>query len=115
MTLRGQPIEHSFRAALTTVGSVQLELIQPLDGPSLYTEHLEAHGEGVHHIGFAVEDFAAARDRLRALGCAEIQGGRTFETGEYVYADTTEAFGVLTEMGRREPGASLPPPHSTYP
>src|SRR5262249_12111756 len=52
MTLRGRPVKHAFRAALAQIGDVALELIEPLEGDSLYTEHLAAHGEGLHHVAF---------------------------------------------------------------
>ena len=48
--LRGKLVEHSFIAAIASVGDVELELIQPLCGESLYAEHLAQHGEGLHHV-----------------------------------------------------------------
>jgi methylmalonyl-CoA/ethylmalonyl-CoA epimerase len=49
----GEPAELAFRLAVTMVGSVQWELIQPLDDRSIYAEHLAAKGEGLHHVAVA--------------------------------------------------------------
>ena len=40
-TIRGKPAEFTMRLALTQVGNVQWELIQPLTGPSIYQEFLD--------------------------------------------------------------------------
>lgn len=36
-------------------GDLQMELIQPNEEPSLWREHLETFGEGIHHISFQVK------------------------------------------------------------
>jgi catechol 2,3-dioxygenase-like lactoylglutathione lyase family enzyme len=113
MTLRGRPVEHAFRAALARVGAIELELIQPLDGDSLYAEFLELHGEGVQHLAFGTEDLARTLEVLGDRGYREVQGGRTFGTGRYVYLDTDERLGTLTELGER--AGELPPPDEIYP
>lgn len=47
---RGRSERFSMRLALATSGNMLWEIIQPLEGPSIYKEFLEAHGEGIHHI-----------------------------------------------------------------
>ena len=34
---------------------VQLELIEPNEAPSVWRDHLNQYGEGIHHIAFQVE------------------------------------------------------------
>jgi methylmalonyl-CoA/ethylmalonyl-CoA epimerase len=67
-------VEFSFRHAFAWQGEVQLELIQPLAGPSIFSDHLEAHGEGLHHVGTFVPDHGAAVAAARAEGFDIIQG-----------------------------------------
>ena len=62
---RGKPATHSCLIAVSWSGDTQLELIQPLEGYSIYNEHLDRRGEGMHHIKLyyadcksAVEDFS---------------------------------------------------------
>ena len=43
-------------AAVTQIGNIQLELIQPLNGPNIWKEFLEEKGEALHHIQPHVQD-----------------------------------------------------------
>jgi hypothetical protein len=44
------------RIALTNLGKMQIELIQPMYGESTYMEFLEDRGEGIHHVSFGLVD-----------------------------------------------------------
>ena len=55
-TYRGQPAAYTMRLALAWTGQLNWEIIQPLEGPSLYHDFLEAHGEGIHHVGVLLKD-----------------------------------------------------------
>jgi methylmalonyl-CoA/ethylmalonyl-CoA epimerase len=48
----------SFRSAVAQFGEWQIELIQPVSGPSLYMEFLGLHGNGIHHLSFGAVDDA---------------------------------------------------------
>src|SRR5882672_6593551 len=48
--LHGKPTEFTMIGAETHVGPIVVELLQPVEGPSIYKEWLDAHGEGLHHI-----------------------------------------------------------------
>lgn len=116
MELNGKPVRHAFRAALAMVDGLTLELIEPLDGPSLYSEFLETHGEGLHHLAFKVDDFHLAKDHLKRKGYTEVQAGRSFGVARYVYFNTDTKLGCLTELGSGvEEGKVLPAPDYTYP
>jgi|HubBroStandDraft_1064217.scaffolds.fasta_scaffold188335_2 methylmalonyl-CoA/ethylmalonyl-CoA epimerase len=107
MRFRGRPVKHSFRAALASIGGLTLELIEPLDGASVYSEHLQAHGEGLHHLALAVDDYESARSRLKESGFGELQGGRPYGVNDYSYFDTARALGFITELQSEEaPGKS---------
>jgi methylmalonyl-CoA epimerase len=54
----------AIRAKFIDVGSIPIELIQPLEGPSNYKEFLEKHGEGLQHIAFAVDNMDEEEARL---------------------------------------------------
>jgi methylmalonyl-CoA/ethylmalonyl-CoA epimerase len=56
VTLRGKPVEASMLAAIAQSGSIQLELIQPLEGPSIWKEFLEKRGGGLHHVQSLVQN-----------------------------------------------------------
>jgi len=52
----GQSAWSREKLATAQVGNVQLELLQPVEGPSLYRDWLLEHGEGLHHLMFLVDD-----------------------------------------------------------
>lgn len=115
MVLRGKSVEHSFKVAIANVGDVELELIQPLDGDSLYAEHLAQHGEGLHHLEFGVDDFNKTMSHLKEKGYSEIQSGRIFNVGKYNYLDTDKGLSCITEYGEMDKGKTFPQPEKTYP
>jgi methylmalonyl-CoA/ethylmalonyl-CoA epimerase len=81
-------VEFSFRHAFAWQGELQFELIQPLEGPSIFADHLERHGEGLHHVGRFVKDHAAAVVEAQAAGFELIQSARGYGAegdGAFVY------------------------------
>jgi methylmalonyl-CoA/ethylmalonyl-CoA epimerase len=116
MTFRGKPVKQAFRAALATIGDVTLELIEPLSGSSVYAEHFATHGEGLHHLAFAVEDYDRACEYLTSRGYDELQHGRPFDVNDYSYFDTNPALGFITELFSEEAADKpFPPPEWTVP
>jgi methylmalonyl-CoA/ethylmalonyl-CoA epimerase len=112
LTYRGRPGLYSMRIALAAEGP-QLELIEPLTGPNIYEEWLDAHGEGVHHLGVMVPSLDEGSRSLEDAGYALIQSGAGYGLdgdGGYAYFDTEAEFGVYLELievpaRRREPEA----------
>lgn len=103
---RGEPGRFSMRLALAG-SEPQLELIQPLAGPSLYHEWLDAHGPGLHHVGMRVPDLDAG---VRDMGRRVLQSGRGYGLdgdGGFAYLDTADDLGVILELievpARRRP------------
>jgi len=112
-TVHGKPEPYSMRIAFTMVGSVMLELIQPLEGRSIYKEFLEERGEGLHHIAcFKVDDIERAVEELGRRGIGVLQSGR-WRGGHFVYMDTEKTLGTIVELVKRT--SPRPPPESTYP
>ena len=56
LTLYGKPASFSMKLCMAWTGSMFWEIVQPLDGPSIYKDFLDKHGEGIHqgHVGFDV-------------------------------------------------------------
>jgi hypothetical protein len=59
-SVRGEPADFVVHVSLGYVGDLQLELIQPVSGENIYTEFLAAHGPGLHHGCWEVDDLDAA-------------------------------------------------------
>jgi methylmalonyl-CoA/ethylmalonyl-CoA epimerase len=99
-TYRDQPGRYRMRLALVGSGP-QIELIQPLDGPSIYHDWIRERGHGLHHLGFRVGSIEDAERRAREAGVAVIQTGRCYGadgTGGFAYLDTEGILGVITEL-----------------
>ena len=78
MRYRGKNASFGLRHALAWQGEMQFELVQPLGGPSIFADHLEAHGEGLHHVGKYVPDHDAAVAEALADGFEPLQSARGF-------------------------------------
>jgi hypothetical protein len=115
--LRGRPVEFTMLGAEVQAGPVWFELIQPVDGPSIYREWLEERGEGLHHVlvgwagdyiagtGDAADDAGfeeralATRRRFEELGASVLMGGRLGERSQFYYLDTEPLIKVIVESG----------------
>lgn len=100
LTYRGEPARFRIHLSLAYAGDAQIELIEPLEGRSIYTEFLERRGEGLHHLGFLVDDLDEAVARFEARGEPVIQSGRFgSEPGtRFAYLDTEASAGAVLEM-----------------
>jgi len=104
MTYHGRSVQHRFRAAFAIVGPMQLELVQPLEGDSIFSDFLREHGEGVNHLGSVrVHSLDEAIDILEKEGFPCLQSGR-FAGGGYACMDTVKTLGVIIEVLERPEG-----------
>ncbi|MFL5686070.1 MAG: VOC family protein [Chloroflexota bacterium] len=101
--LRGESVHYALRGAEVYVGSVNFELLQPLEGPNLWTEFIDRRGPGIASIatmfhervdGDAVK--AAFKDRY---GIPVTMKADIGDHIEYYYLDTEARFGCLIESG----------------
>ena len=98
---RGQDADPAQRIALARLGSLRIELIEMLQGPSLFHDWVAEHGYGPHHVGVQVEDMDAALAEARAAGLRVLQEGAGYGLdgdGHYAYLDTEDALGMVLEL-----------------
>jgi catechol 2,3-dioxygenase-like lactoylglutathione lyase family enzyme len=101
-----RPIHFDLDIALAFAGKVQYEIIEHKGGDrNIYVDHLEKHGEGVHHLGFYVDDFDERLASCRNCGIKVLQSGVLKSGGnlggsttKYAYLDTTQTGGVIFEL-----------------
>lgn len=66
---RGNPCTSNVTIAMSFSGSMNIELLQPLDkNPSVYKETIDAVGYGFHHFGIACGDIDDEVERRLARG-----------------------------------------------
>jgi len=85
------------RLAFAYLGPLQIELIQPLEGRIIQSRFLETFGEGVHHLGFYVNDVDGEVANLQAQGVKLL----LTDPGNFAYLDSGEAEGVIFELIKR--------------
>jgi methylmalonyl-CoA/ethylmalonyl-CoA epimerase len=86
--------------ALLAVADSYVQLLTPVRDDSPVAKYLEKNGEGLHHIGYRVDDCAAALDALRAQGARLIdEEPRPGSRGTTVtFVHPKGAFGTLIEL-----------------
>jgi len=94
---QGQPSPARAKLAFFSLGSVSLELIEPVGGPSTWQEFLTTRGEGVHHIAFEIEDMAGEVRMLAEKGMPLVQRG-DYSGGQYAYIDSAAQLAVILEL-----------------
>jgi len=86
--------------ALLRVADSYVQLLTPIRDDSPVAKFLEKKGEGIHHIGYRVDDCAAALAQVKALGHRVIdeepRPGSRGTTVAFVHPKT--AFGTLIEL-----------------
>jgi methylmalonyl-CoA/ethylmalonyl-CoA epimerase len=100
--LRGEATEYTMIGAEAHVGAIDVELIQPVDGPSIYKEWLEEHGEGMHHIAVMRHTPDESEETMRhfnGLGAEVLMEGRIGESIHFYYLDTGPLLKVIFESG----------------
>lgn len=106
-TYYGKKADFTMLAALTKVGGVELELIQPVSGDNLYLDHICEHGEGINHVGIQVDDVAAMTRIMESEGFPCVQGGEVVGGCEWAYYDTRGPLKIYWEAFK-PPSGSLP-------
>ena len=82
------------RVAFGYLGNIRIDLIQPVEGKVLHSEFLEEHGEGLHHLGFYVDDVDKEAAKLVEKGAKILINN----PGNYIYLDTGGPGGVIYEL-----------------
>ncbi|MFJ4789974.1 VOC family protein [Streptomyces sp. NPDC088794] len=114
LTYRGG--QGAFRMRVALIGNApQVELIESLDGPSIYTEWISEHGYGLHHLGFRVPSAQTAIHEMTASGVGLLQSGSGYGQdgdGGFAYFDTQASVGLIVEAievpKHRRPSEPLP-------
>ncbi len=117
MSRNGEPSEYSMRVALSYFGPTRIELIQQLEGDTVYSDFIEKHGFGVQHLGVLVDDMESAIKEAEEAGFPMIMDGSGFGPdgdGHYAYLDTETLLGTTLELiqrpkGRKKPEKIYPP------
>jgi methylmalonyl-CoA/ethylmalonyl-CoA epimerase len=110
----GKPTNYSSIQAFAELGPVELELIQPLEGESIFTDFLEKRGPGIHHIRFNIEHMEPVVEHLKNHNIGVAQSGLGIRPGtEWANFDTERLIGFTIEVLKKLPGTDGRTPSKT--
>jgi methylmalonyl-CoA/ethylmalonyl-CoA epimerase len=100
---RGAPAEYRVLLAFGQLGATQVELVQPLEGESIWGEYLEKHGPGLHHFRVTVSNFDETVQAWQDAGIENIASGTGAHVGSrWAYFDTSAQLdGIVIELRKR--------------
>lgn len=102
-TYHGEPGNFRMLLAFATVGKIQIEVVQPLEGDNIYSDFLRDHGPGLHHFRLSVPGFEKSLEVMANQGIQNISSGTGVHVGSrWAYFDTTHNLdGVIVELRTR--------------
>lgn len=99
----GEIVDHQLIQGWQRHGSIAYEWCIPVKPPIVYEDHIQKHGEGIHHLAFSVPDMDLVLDDYRSRGFQVSMGGTWGEkgkpgSGRYEYIDLEKAGGLTMEL-----------------
>jgi methylmalonyl-CoA/ethylmalonyl-CoA epimerase len=101
---RGEHVPARVKIANLQMGPVTVELLEPIDEASPYTEFKEKHGQGVQFITFTINGFEQHIEFVEDKGIPLVHKGE-YGAGRYCFFDAVPQLGVmlgLQELGPKE-------------
>lgn len=99
----GKIVDHQLIQGWQRHGTIAYEWCIPVKPPIVYEDHINKHGEGIHHLAFSVDDMDKVLGDYRSKGYVVSMGGTWGETGKpgsgrYEYIDLEKAGGLTVEL-----------------
>jgi hypothetical protein len=97
LTYRGKTGRFKVKIGLAMAGTVQIELVQPLSGKTIYGEYVKRKGYGLHHLGIRADNMSQSVRKMNSKGFKVIQSGNRPGTG-WAYLDCEDEAGIVFEL-----------------
>lgn len=99
-SVRGKPVEYTLKFGNAKVGAIRLELVETVEGETIYQEFLKKHGEGIHHIGvYTPLPFEKELEKWKNEGIEPLQINKMEAPDQgWAYMDTTKLVGCIIEI-----------------
>jgi catechol 2,3-dioxygenase-like lactoylglutathione lyase family enzyme len=94
---KGKPTTALAKLAFFHLGQLDLELIEPVNGPSTWKDQLDQHGDSLHHIAFVIKGMKEKIAYLESKGVPLVQRGE-YTGGRYAYLDGMPQLGTILEL-----------------
>ena len=118
---RGEAENFKMTLCLAWTGAMMWEIVEPLEGRTIYNDFLDEHGEGIHHVAFAGREDGGTKmpyaDQIGEFvkrGFPVIQSGLLKDVAQFHYFDTEAATSTTFEIYNLK-SRDLPEPDGWYP
>ena len=105
LTYRGKTGKFKIRIALAKAGPIQIELMQPLYGETIYDEFAQRKGYGLHHLGIKTDNMEQSVKEMQEKGFQVIQSGNRPGV-KWAYLSTEDQTDVIFELLEKEQTSS---------
>lgn len=89
---------HKTKMMFVNIHGLLIELVQPIEGETMYKEFLNTKGEGIHHMAFYVDDLEEETAKLIEKGIPAITKIKLATGVALTYFDTTKIGNLITEL-----------------
>ncbi len=98
---QGEKSDFTAKFCFFDLGNIELEIIQPLTGQSIWRDFLDEKGPGIHHLKFNLDRHDELRSYLENKGIKESQKGAAVGQNKgktWLFYDTTDQIGFDIEV-----------------
>ena len=100
---------YQMRYRMCRVGNVDFELMEPVGEEGVIARFIKARGEGLHHVGFAVENLIEQLDALKDRRVPLIdEEPQELLGATYAFVHPSAFSGVMFELIQYPEGSDLP-------
>jgi methylmalonyl-CoA/ethylmalonyl-CoA epimerase len=97
-TYHGKKAGYRGKRGFFKLGPIEIELIELIDGKTVHDDWKKIHGEGIHHIGFQVENIEASKKAAEKAGFKITQGFTRPDGSGFAYLDNDKVGGTVFEL-----------------
>jgi catechol 2,3-dioxygenase-like lactoylglutathione lyase family enzyme len=103
-TYFGETSGYRGKRGFAQMGPMLLELIELVDGRTIHESFLKEKGEGLHHLGFEVDNLEESMAEAKRQGFAITQYFRREDGTGFAYLDSDRVGGTIFELVERPRG-----------
>ena len=95
--------EAGYKLVELELAGLTVELLEPLGGNSFLRKFIDRHGEGMHHMTFALPDVKSKAAELKARGVRVVDEHEFSPTSYECFISPRSSHGVLIQLGSGYP------------
>jgi methylmalonyl-CoA/ethylmalonyl-CoA epimerase len=99
---KGKPSPYTMKVTFGQMGPVRLEMVQVVKGKCIYTDFLKQYGEGIHHLGFEVDDLDKEVANAKSQGLKMICYLKMVGIMAFAHFDAIKTNGFRIELVQKD-------------